>query len=191
MYRIIFSIILTLSVLPAFAERTYVTEQPVYNSYYVPQAAYYGGYYNPRNRYIRNSGSRFTDINDLERYATGKNFFRESDITRIERMELLAFGAIQEGDINSRYANVREAILSRPKQNYKSSILKSISNYFTGQMTGYTPPINTYNTTDSVFPFLDNSFGKSTITDYSSPWGKGYKINNYGTGSSAGVHILD
>lgn len=190
MYKVLLCCFLFIIALPAFAQRTYVTQQPCYNPYYAPQSAYYGGYYNPRNHYSRISGSRFADINDLERYATGRNFFRENDITRIERMEMLAFGAIQEGDINSRYSNVRNAILSRPKQNYKTSLLRSIGDYFTGKMTGFTPSLDSFDNS-TVFPFSDNDFGKSTVNEYSSPWGSGYRVNNYGSGSSSTVRILD
>jgi hypothetical protein len=191
MYKFIFIITVLVISAPVFAQRVIQTQEPFWNPNYIPQSAYYGGYYNPRSRYVRNYGSRFADINDLERYATGKNFFRESDITRIERMELIAFGAVQEGDINSRYANVRNAILSRPKQNNKTSLLKSIGNYFTGQMTGFTPSVDSYSNS-GLFPFADDTnFGKSSYSDYSSPWGSGQQYNNYGTGSTTGIHILD
>jgi hypothetical protein len=168
--------------MPAFASRTIVTQRPYYNPYY---GAYYGGDYIPNYRTIRTNHSIFPDINDLERYALNRNFTRDSDRTRLERLEMQAFGAVQQGDITTRYDNVREAILTRPKQNYKTSILRSISDYFNGQVTGFTPPISSNDYSD-VYPY-----GKSSTTNYVTPFGKGYSTNNYGIGSSTGVHILD
>ena len=165
--------------MPVFAERTFTTISPYYGGYNTPQT-YYGGDYLPNRRYKRNR-SVFADINDLERYAMNKNFTGDSDLKRVERLESLAFGAIQEGDIYTRYDNVREAILTRPKQNYKTSILRNISDYFSGQLTGFTPQMNT----------APDDYSQSSYTQYSSPWGSGYKTKNYGFGSGTGVHILD
>ena len=187
MYRIFLSILLLASSLPVFAERTVTTIQPYYMPYNTSQA-YYGGDYIPPRRYAKTQ-SAFPDINDLEKYAMNRNFTKDSDIVRIERLENLAFGAIQEGDIYTRYDNVRASILSRPKQNYKTSVLKSLSNYFNGHLTGFTPQIN-----NSYNPYLysiPSGFNQSSYTQYHSPWGSRYRINNYGIGSGSGVHILD
>ena len=196
MYRF-FALLLLISIaLPAFSQRTVITRQPYYNPYYRPNYysnAYYGGDYNihnPRYRYGRQTPSMFADINDLEKYALNKNYYRENDRSRLERLERLAFGAVQEGDMYSRYNNVRNAILTRPQQNYKTSLLKSIGNYFTGQLTGYTPSINDLDNS-AVFPFDNTNFGQSSVDSYVTPWSKGYHTNNYGVGSSSGVHILD
>ena len=171
--------------MPAFsATRKIVTQTPYYNPYYAPQA-YYGGDYIPRRSYRRNA-SVFYDINDLERYAMNKNFTRDSDRVRLERLETLAFGAVQEGDIYTRYDNVRNAILTRPKQNYKTSVLKSISDYFSGQLTGYTPSLGT-----STPVYYPSDYGQNSSTQYSSPFRSGYKTHSYGIGSGSGVHILD
>ena len=188
MYRFIVLMILSSITMPVFSEtRTVVTQTPYYNPYYAPQA-YYGGDYVPQRMYRqrRYNSSMFSDINDLEKYAMNKNFSKENDRTRLERLEMLAFGTIQEGDYRTRYDNVRNAILSRPKQNYKTSLFRSISDYFNGQITGYTPSINQSN--DS---FYSSPYGVSSMTDYVSPWGHGTKINNYGISSGTGVKILD
>ena len=151
---------------------------------------------NRPNRYYKNVNipSSFSDINALEKYTLNRNFSRESDLERLQRLEMQAFGAVQNGDINTRYDNVRNAILSRPKQNYKTTFLGNLANYFSGQMTGYTPNF------DSDPFFSDSSFtrtsypttyGNQNIDSYSNPWGKGYRVNNYGTGSTSGVRILD
>jgi len=174
MYRFFVILILIISVTPVFAARTVVTQTPYNNYYYTPQA-YYGGDYVPMRRYGRRSGSIFADINDLERYAMNRNFTKDSDRTRLERLEMQAFGAVQEGDMLARYDNVRNAILTRPKQNYKKSFLRSLSDYFSGELTGFTPSVS------------DNFFGQSFENSYSTPWGGGYRTNNYGQGSGMGI----
>jgi len=186
MYRVFLSFLLIALSMPVFAgTRTVVTQTPVYNPYYTPQA-YYGGDYVPNRNYSRRN-SVFSDINDLERYALNRNFTRDSDRMRLERLEMLAYGTVQEGDIYTRYDNVRNAILSRPKQNYKTSILRNISDYFSGQLTGFTPSMGT-NQSYSSYP---STYGQSSSVDYITPWGKGYKTNNYGLSSGSGIHILD
>ena len=173
MYRYFISLILLMSLSPAFASRTIVTQTPYNNYYYTPQA-YYGGDYVPMRRFAKRT-SIFSDINDLERYALNRNFTKDSDCTRLERLEMQAFGAVQQGDMLARYDNVRNAILTRPQQNYKKNLFRSISDYFGGQLTGFTPPIT------------DNYYGKSYDSSYSSPWGSGYRVNNYGHGSGLGI----
>ena len=188
MYR--FLVLLTLSAftMPALAERTVVTQRPYYNPYYAPQA-YYGGDYIPQRRFQRQNHSVFFDINDLEKYAMNRNFSKDSDQIRLERLETLAFGAVQEGDIYARYNNVRNAILSRPKQNYKTSLLRGLSNYLNGQLTGFTPQLN-QNINSDIYSY-PSDYERKSYTKYSSPWGSGYKSNYYGMGSGTGVHILD
>ena len=124
-----------------------------------------------------------------------RNFGRESDLQRLQRLEMQAFGAVQSGDISQRYDNVRNAILARPSyNNTKTSLLRNIGNYFAGQMTGYTPAFTSDPFfSDSAFsssPY-HSSYGNQAVTQTSSPFGSSYSINNYGTGSSSGVRILD
>ena len=180
------------------ATRTVVTQSPYYynpNFNQIQTRPYhhynrpYRQYYNPYHKC-----SNFSDINALEKYTMNRNFMRESDIQRLERLEMQAFGALQNGDINTRYENVRSAILSRPKQNYRTSLLRNIGDYFAGQTTGYTPSIGSSN------PFINSfsrgnyptNYGNSSFTEFSGPFGtRGYNLNNYSTGSNAGVRILD
>ncbi len=234
MYRILtFLLLITLLIeTPAEASRTVVTSRPAYRPYYASPAHRYNhsrpryynnNYYNPYNRtgtiyqpspYRRRLFNRsprvssFSDLNALEKYALNKNFKNESDIERLQRLETETFGAVQTGDIAGRYDNVRNAILSRPKQNYKTSWLRNLGNYFSGQMTGFTPsiggtdyfpyttsfnPVNPYNSPGNFsynqYPTVyDNgrSFGWGT-----SPFNRGYRTNDYTTGSGCGVKILD
>lgn len=140
------------------------------------------------------SQEQFSDINALEKYTLNRTYNRDNNIERLERLEMQAFGTIREGDINSRYADVRQAILSRPKQNYKTSLLNNLANYFSGQMTGYTPSFGNdsfySNSSFSQIPY-PTTYGNRSFNTYSSPFGNGYRINNYGTSSSAGVKIID
>lgn len=182
MYRfVVLLLLLSLSYPSISATREVVTQRPYYNPYY---GAYYGGDYVPNYRYSRRNSSAFPDINDLERYAMNRNFTKDSDRTRLERLEMLSFGAVQQGDMLARYDNVRNAILSRPKQNYKTTFLRNISDYFNGQLTGFTPTLNQSD-------FENYNFGRSSQTNFITPYGKGYKTNNYGIGNDAGVRILD
>lgn len=199
MYRLLISFLMFSFLTPAFAaSRTIVTQSPYY---YNPNFNH--GYARPhwnngippqRHPYCHNCSS-FSDINALENYILNRNYARESDLQRLERLEMQAFGALQSGDINTRYDNVRSAILSRPKQNYRTSLLRNIGNYFGGQMTGYTPSMGSsspFGYTTSSFSPYPTTYGNSSITEYSSPFGgRGYTINNYSTGSNAGVRILD
>ena len=199
MYRFILSLFIFALMTPSYAAtRTVVTQSPYYynpNFNQIQTRPYhhynrpYRQYYNPCYKC-----SNFSDINALEKYTMNRNFTRESDIQRLERLEMQAFGALQNGDINTRYENVRSAILSRPKQNYRTSFLRNIGDYFAGQTTGYTPSIGSSN------PFINSfsrgnyptNYGNSAFTEFSGPFGtRGYNLNNYSTGSNAGIRILD
>ena len=223
MYRVL-SLLMLLTLLvfgslfqPVEAARTIVTRTPYYqpnynrfNHHYRPNyrtPRYYNSGYNNRryyntypprrrlfnnNRYYRTSS--LSDLGALEKYTLNRNYSRESDLQRLERLEMQAFGAIQSGDINSRYDNVRSAILSRPKQNYKTSFWRNIGNYFGGQMTGFTPSLDNdpfFSSSSFASTPFPTTYGNSNITQFSGPFGSGYRLNNYGTGSGCGVKILD
>lgn len=169
------------------ATRNIITRSPYYYNPYLNQNSY--------NINRRNILPSFNDISMLEEYTLNRNYGRDDNITRLERLEMQAFGAIRQGDLNSRYENVRSAILNRPKANYKTSLLRGIGNYFTGQMTGYTPTIGNsipfnYNNTFSQNQY-PTTYGNSSITEYAGPYGRGYRINNYNTSSTSGIRILD
>ena len=193
--------------IPAIA-RTVVTQRPMYSRYRTPNVVRPNtirrSYVNPRHQfynpnrnvyrtYPKNYRS-FSDLNALEKYSMNKVYSRESDLERLQRLEMQTFGAVQSGDITSRYENVKGAILSRPKQNYKTSWLRNIGNYFSGQMTGFTPSFSNdpffSNSSFSSNPY-PTSFGNKSVTEYKSPFGSGYQINDFGTSSGCGVKILD
>lgn len=222
MYRVFLSLLILSAALlnPLFVlaeSRTIVTRRPVYNNsfnnrryhrqpnrhynnrrpYYRPNN-FYNNAYNQR-RFFHPRRSSFSDLSALEQYTLNRNFTRESDLERLQRLEMQAFGAVQQGDINTRYDNVRNAILSRPKNNYRTSLIRNIGNFFGGQLTGFTPSFNSSFDDDPFFSSnssftttqFPSTFGSTSTTGYSSPFGKGYRVNNFGTGSSTGVHILD
>ena len=199
--------------------RTVVTRTPYYN----PAFRNYGHnnyrnrnfynrprYYNSRpvykpispyrtNRiYNRHASSNFSDLSALEKYTFNRSYGRESDLDRLQRLEMQTFGAIQAGDINTRYDRVRNAILARPKQNYRTSWFRNIGNFFGGQLTGFTPSFDSSFDNDPFFsssafsgiPY-PSSYGNSSVSQFSGPYGSGYRLNNYGTGSTSGVRILD
>ena len=216
MYRVFLSLLILSAALlnPLFVlaeSRTIVTRRPVYNNrfnnrhyhrppnrYYYRPNNFYNNAYNQR-RFFHPRRSSFSDLSALEQYTLNRNFTRESDLERLQRLEMQAFGAVQQGDINTRYDNVRNAILSRPKNNYRTSLIRNIGNFFGGQLTGFTPSFNSSFDDDPFFSSnssftttqFPSTFGSTSTTGYSSPFGKGYRVNNFGTGSSTGVHILD
>ena len=146
-----------------------------------------------------------SQLGSLEKYALNKTFNRESDISRLERLENLAFGASQNGDLISRYANVEHAILSRPPYKTKSSFLGALTNYLTGIPTGFTPSIgNSFYNSRMMSPaglgfshfggnfypypsYMNQNFEQYSTGPFSSGWGMSNQ--NYGTGSS--VRILE
>lgn len=158
-----------------------------YNGYYNP---YYDGnmqYYrqNPYYEYNRN-------LNELERYAFNRNYRRESNLQRLERLESLAFGAIQNGDIASRYRNVENAILSRPQNNYKRSVIGNIANYFAGQATGITPSIGDYASLSGFSTYSNPNYNNQRYEQYSNGiFGSGWGLENQSFGNGTRVQILD
>lgn len=169
------------------------TPRRVINRYNNPY--YHNNRYNNRRFYNPGYTTSFSDIGALENYTLNRNFTNESDLERLERLEMQAFGAIQNGDINQRYDNVRSAILSRPQPlRTKNSLFRTIGNFFGGQMTGYTPAFDNDPFFGDSF-FNQNSYpstyGTQSASSFSGPFGKGSRIYNHGTGSTCGVQLLD
>ena len=202
----IFLITITTQIISAEVIRT-VRPLPI-NKQYFPYHNNYNNYYNPnyyhdrflnrhplRNNPIHynniNNYRNFTnDINNLEQYAFNRSYSRDNDINRLERLEMLAYGATQQGDISTRYDNVKNTILSRPQTNYKPSLLNNISNFFNGQITGLTPQLTQFdNSNYQNYITPNNSIEKYYGT--TSPFGNRYYYTNSSNGSGSGIHILD
>ena len=186
-------------IMPAFATVFSTRGNSLYNGFPKrTQSRIYTNQYRPQNHcnYCHNyrHHRRVGNMDALERYAFKKNYARENNFRRLERLENLAFGATQEGDYATRFKNVEAAILSRPQTTQKRSILGNIANYFAGQATGVTPSLTT-----GIVPFGGYSnfmpspnYNNNRIEQYSNGiFGGGWGIsgNEYGTGSS--IKILD
>lgn len=173
MYRFLICCIILVNVNACFAQvYNFVQNKPYYKS-----AGYYQTQIMP------------SDLTALERYSMHRTYRSENPIQRLERLENLAFGAVQEGSPSVRYKNVEEAILARPQNNFKRTALSSIANYLTGQPTGYTPPIN-----NNFMPsfFDDRTMNMRRMTQYQNGiFGSGYNFINSGYGSGGSVKIFD
>lgn len=145
-------------------------------------------------------------LSRLESQMFNQSFNTYNPQNRIERLEQKMFGAVQTGDLNTRYRalqmaarNYRQAnIPTQIAQNSGGGVLKTIlgglGNSMVGSMTGFTPPISPY-----YDPYSCNG-GYNTFNMINpNPYGmyRGYRSNtgyydryrNFDTG--AGVHILD
>lgn len=179
MLRLFVCFLLLINITPVFAAaKTIRTINPYY---------YNPGYYN--QTYIPADS-----LNALERYAMNRNYARESDLQRLERLENLAFGAVQNGDLNYRYSQVENAILSRPKYNsYKNTFRNALGNYIAGRATGITPSIVVPNMMSGYNnSYYSPQYTNSNMMQYStSPFGtRGYRVLNQNYGSGSGVRIL-
>ena len=133
-----------------------------------------------------------TDLSALEKYLTNRTYNRESQIRRIERLENLAFGAIQYGDLETRFKNVEHAILSRPSNKVKRSTIGNIANYFWGQSTGYTPPIinNSTNSYSQIY-YPSKEYSSSRYDTFSNGlFGNSYRLYNQSFGNGSSIRIL-
>ncbi len=157
------------------------------NRYRTPIRNRHYSHHHPYSSYNRLPAN---SLSALERYALKKNYAREDEISRLERLESLAFGSVQRGDIESRYKNVENAILSRPQTNYKKSLLSNLGNFFAGQATGYTPGINSFNA--QPYPYNTPSYSTSRVEQYSNGmFGGGWGMMNQNFGNGSSIRILD
>lgn len=185
MRKLLICCFLLVSINTVFAETRHVIRQnPYINNPYYRHNNYYQSEILPR------------DLTALEKYSMNRAYPRESSIRRLERLENLAFGSIQTGDIGARYKNVETAILSRPKNNIKRTALGNLTNYFLGRTTGITPSV--YDSFGNYMPAYDNfihngsGITNSRINQYSNGiFGSGYSIYNSNIGNGSSVRILD
>lgn len=176
----------------------------------------------PESQRIDNIISNFNQMNKypnisqnalsrMESKVFGQNFPQNNQQRRIERLEQKIFGAVQSGDMNSRYEALKIAINTYNKNlansNYQTNyntppqkgwrgVANALGgNFMGGSMTGFTPPISPYygNTMGSYGnPFA--GLGSGIYRGYGSNNGLGgYRYmdqySNYGSGT--GVTILD
>jgi len=187
MKKILASCLLLITVNCVFgAERRVIMQNPYINNPYYRHVDYYQSEVLPR------------DLSALEKYSMNKTYFRENPIKRLERLEDLAFGSIQSGDIESRYKNVETAILARPKYNNKHTVLGTLTNFFNGQPTGITPSVyDSFGTNfmpayDRFMHTMPNNYGSTRVNQYSNGiFGNGYNIYRSNTGNGGSIRILD
>ena len=150
---------------------------------------------NYKNNNVSNDSAVSKKLGKMEKKVFNRQFANDTAENRISRLEEQIFGTIQSGDINTRYDNVRTAILSRPQPTrVKNSLVRTIGNFFGGQITGFTPSFdNDPFFADSFFnqnPYPTN-YGTQSATTFSRPFGGGSFVQNHGTGSNCAVQILD
>lgn len=169
--------------------------------------------FNQLNKYPNISANILTR---LENKVFNRTYQQNTIENRIERLEQQVFGAVQSGDMDTRYEALVSAIKSYNTTSMNQNLIpntgqnrgiRGIANallnnaIFGGTMTGFTPPIDPYygnysnGYTTPYNPYANqnmNNFGGSGYGSY-----QGYRTNhgmydgfhNYGSGAS--VHILD
>ena len=187
MLRVLLVILFLASYTPVLAQ--VITTQTPYNYGYGTYP--YNKYQPYHHNYHHASVLPKSDLTALERYALKKNYSRESDIRRLERLEDLAFGSIQTGDLITRYRNVENAILARPQNNFRNSLINTIGNYFSGQTTGFTPSLNS-NFMPGITSGFVPSYGNTRYDEFSNGiFGHGFRVNNQNYGTGSNIHLLD
>ena len=186
-----------------YPSTTYNSFYPKFNqqnkistSHYSPARRYHRKLHTP-NFYYNNYLSD-ANLNALEKHAFNKTFGRNRQLERLERLENVAFGAIQDGDLITRYQNVEQAILSRPQYKTKQSVLSNIANYLGGQTTGFTPSLIPYSSIDGYGSFSTNpsmyspKYSTTKFEQYSNGiFGGGWGMSNGNFGSGSSIKILD
>lgn len=156
------------------------------------------------NRYAYLSDKK---LGDLEKYTIGKKFTKDSNLERLERLEELAFGSVQSGNLPARYKKLERAVYSRPKCNHRQSVLGKIANYFAGDVTGFTPgfspqyftqdfsatPVSNFNSLGGYNNFYPApGYSNNNYEQYSNGiFGGGYGISGHDYGSGTTIRMLD
>ena len=179
MCRVFICLLIILSAGSVFsAERNIITNYPVYNNQYYNS-------YRPR--------ISPDDLAALERYSMNKIYSREYPLQRLERLENLVFGAVQRGDMQTRYKNVEAAILSRPTSSLSNrrTALGNIANYFAGQATGLSPSIYPDNYSSNFYTYQSPDINTQRLDQFSNGmFGGGYRLRNQNYGRGGSVRIL-
>lgn len=167
------------------AERKIIRQNPYINNPYYRHPDYFIEEVLPDN------------LTALEKYSMNRSYRREHPLRRLERLESLAFGSVQSGDIALRYKNLENAILSRPAPYTKRTALGTLANYFAGQATGLTPSLftnfgNGYSYDNFGYNPYINGSSTRRIEQYSNGiFGSGYRVMNNSLGNGSSVRILD
>lgn len=163
--------------------------------------------FNQLNKYPNISKN---SLSKIEAKVFSQCFPQNNIDRRIERLEQQIFGAVQSGDLNSRYNNVLAASknynTNAVDQYYKSPMVSTgwkgmlgglKNSMLSGNMTGFTPPINQYGNNygyNDPYTSLGPDSGSGIYRGYRANNGFGgysYHDNFSNYGSGTGVTILD
>lgn len=193
---LIFGLLLTVSMVNAqvvdYAKEGFPPLQPAITPSVTPKE-----YNRIKTKEVKN----YNKLARLERKVFNRTFENDYPENRIARLEEQVMGAIQCGDINSRYAVLQKAVPKYLSRIYSPDISPycgipvmsgsgwrglagSLGNFFSGNYMGYptgmSPQINMPNFNNFAPDFQRMNFSNT---------GWGYNNQNIGTGS--GVHIID
>ena len=159
-------------------------------------------YYPENTPYYYNSGGQIRpklpldELCALEKYTYNKTYNREYPLQRLERLEITAFGSIQQGNLSTRFKNVENALLARENYspNYyqanKRNIWGNLADYFIGQPTGITPSI-TSPSYQGYNPLYGQNYGNQRYEQFSNGlFGGGYNLMNQNLGNGSSIRIL-
>lgn len=169
--------------------------------------------YNQISKYPNISKS---GLSKMETAVFNQTYPQNNPERRIERLEQQMLGAVQSGNLDSRYNTLKAASRSyaNPKNNpnyyKKAGLMQRIRDNFgnsNGYMTGYTPQVNPYNdfqpgvSGNSYNPYggygKSPSFynlggqGSSGTSSIVTPYGYADGYQNFNTQTGCGVTILD
>lgn len=126
----------------------------------------------------------YPNIMKLERSLFGRTFAQNNTQNRIERLEEQLFGAVQNGDIKSRYEAIQLAANAVRQNNYyysntKNNSLRGLaanigSALLGGSMTGFTPQINPFYNNYSY----NNVYANPNRYNYANPSMRAYANPN-------------
>ncbi len=177
MRNLLILFILLFAACPSYSESRFVTtSSPLPNSSY-----YYGGYNDNISAY------NYNKLEEIENSMYGRNFVGENIVRRLERLENTAFNHLYPNVApENRIANLIYYYNKRNVANNSTSKLKNflngLSSNFIGVPTGYTPPIDPYQSWNA-------SSGYGNYSDYYG--NNGWYRNGKNVGSGGGVHIID
>ena len=178
-------------------------EKTMFNRTY-PKLSYEQRVNNIIVNYKRNnlqSNKYFKKLSRYERDFFDRTYGNESVESRLSRLEEYTMGAVQSGDLNTRFDNFQRYVASH---NYDKTyttfspycgtpvasgsgwrgLAGSLGNFFSGMMTGtptgMTPPLSS--------PYINN-YGPDYQRGFYS--NRGWNDHNTYYGSGTGVHVLD
>ena len=127
------------------------------------------------NQINKNPNISRNDLTKIEAKVFNQTYPQNSPERRIERLEQQLLGAVQSGDLNTRYENIKTASKCHNSNNYSAADLQAQgtrgvwqgltqamggSMFGGGMMTGFTPPIAPFNNNYS------SGYGNNNYNNY-------------------------